>query len=65
MPVLAAIDLLLALLDRAAAISAKIAAAQAENRPLSDSEWAAIVEDDDKARAELEAAIARAKEEGR
>ena len=65
MQVLAAIDLLLALLDRAAAISAKIAAAQAEGRPLSDAEWAAIVADDDEARLDLVAAIAKAKAEGR
>jgi len=58
---LAAIDLTLALLNRAAAISSLVARAQSEGRDLLPEEWAAIQGDDDKARADLVAAITKAK----
>ena len=62
MGVTEAVTLLLALLDRAAAISALIAKAQAEGRPnLTPDEWKQITDSDDAARAELVAAIAAAK----
>ena len=62
MGVAEAVTLLLALLDRAAAISALIAKAQAEGRPnLTAEEWKQITDSDDAARAELVAAIAAAK----
>ncbi|HZR02656.1 MAG TPA: hypothetical protein VFA81_05745 [Burkholderiales bacterium] len=59
--VLAAIDLTLALLNRATAISSLVARAQSESRDLLPEEWAAIQSDDDRAREELVAAIAKAK----
>lgn len=59
--ILAAIDLTLALLSRAAAVSSLVARAQAENRDLLLEEWKAITDDDDRARADLAAAIAKAK----
>lgn len=65
MKVLAAIDLLIALLNSAGRISVLIAKAQAESRDLSEEEWGQIVADDDAARASLVDAIAKAKAEGR
>ena len=62
MGVAEAVTLLLALLDRAAAISALIAKAQAEGRSnLTLEEWGQITQADDVARADLVAAIAAAK----
>ena len=62
MGVAEAVTLLLALLERGAAISALIAKAQAEGRPnLTTEEWAQITQADDAARADLVAAIAEAK----
>ena len=62
MGVAEAITLLLALLERGAAISALIAKAQAEGRPnLTAEEWKQIVDADDAARADLVAAIDAAK----
>jgi hypothetical protein len=65
MPALAAIDLILALLTRASAISAIVAQAQAEKRDLTEAEMNQIISDDDKARTDLVAAIEKAKAEGR
>lgn len=65
MPALAAIDLILALLTRASAISALVAQAQAEKRDLTEAEMNQIIAEDDKARAGLVAAIEKAKAEGR
>ena len=62
---LAAIDLLIALLNSAGRISVLIAKAHAESRDLTEEEWAQIVADDDSARASLVEAIAKAKSEGR
>lgn len=59
--VLAAIDLTLELLTRAAAISSLVQRAQSEGRDLLPEEWQAITDDADKARANLAAAIAKAK----
>ena len=62
MGVAEAITLLLALLERGAAISALIAKAQAEGRPnLTAEEWKTITDADDAARADLVAAIDAAK----
>jgi hypothetical protein len=61
MTVVAAIDLMLALLSRAAEVSQVIAAARAEGRDtLTPDEWAAILKADDAARDALLAAIMRA-----
>lgn len=58
MAVTAAIELLLALIDRAGAISALITKAKAEGRDdLTIEEWASILAADDAARASLEANI--------
>jgi predicted phage tail protein len=65
MNTLAAVDLVLALLTRAQAISALVAQAQAANRDLNDAEWAQIITDADASRAALVAAIEKAKSEGR
>lgn len=65
MGTLAAVDLVLALLTRAQAISSIIAQAQAENRDITQAELDQIVADDDKARTDLVAAIEKAKAEGR
>lgn len=66
MGVSAAITLILALLDRAAAISALIQKAQAEGRDtLSAEEWKVITDSDDASRAALVLAIAKAEAEGR
>jgi hypothetical protein len=55
-----AIDLLIALLNQTATISATIQKAQAENRTtLTDDEWSEIMVRDDLARAALESAIAK------
>lgn len=62
----AAVALLLALINNAAAISAAIKAARDEGREtLLPEEWAAILDRDDLAAANQEAALARAKAEGR
>lgn len=62
----AALGLLIALLNNAAAISALIAQAKAEGRDtLSEGEWSQIASADDKSRADLVAAIAKAQAEGR
>jgi ABC-type transporter Mla MlaB component len=62
----AAITLVLALLDRAAAISALIQSAQAAGRTaLTTAEWQTITAADDAAMAALKAAIAKAQAEGR
>jgi hypothetical protein len=62
----AAITLVLALLDRAAAISALIQSAQAAGRTaLTPAEWQTITAADDAAMAALKAAIAKAQAEGR
>ena len=65
MNVLAAIDLVLALITRSQAISSVIANAQSEGRDLTQAEWDQILKDDDSARAELLAAIEKARSEGR
>ncbi len=56
-----AIQLVLALVNQAGAISAVIQKAQAENRDLTPEELAGLVSADDSARAALVAAIAAAK----
>lgn len=56
-----AIQLVLALVNQAGAISAVIQKAQAENRDLTPEELANLVSADDTARATLVAAIAAAK----
>lgn len=53
----AAITLVLALIDRAAAISALVQKAQSENREISPDEWKSITDADDAARAGLVKAI--------
>jgi hypothetical protein len=66
MKVSAAIEVTLALLAQAQRISTLVAAAQAANRTdLLPEEYDAILADDDKARADLVAAIALAKSQGR
>lgn len=62
---LAATELLIALLAQAARISEILRVAQAGERDLSQEEWGEILADNDTARARLEAAINKAKEEGR
>lgn len=57
----AAIQLLLGLLDRAAAIGQLLGKAKAENRDITEAELDALVADDDKARAALKAAIDKAR----
>jgi hypothetical protein len=56
-----AIQLLLGLLDRAAAWGAKIAQAQAEGRELTEEEVDAFVAEDDAAKTALEKAIRKAR----
>ena len=64
--VLAAIDLTLALITRAARISTLVAQAQAANRTeLNQEEWDAINTDDGTQRQRLVDGIAKAKTEGR
>lgn len=66
MKVLAAIELLLALMDRATAVSDLIKGAIADGRDeLTAEEWDQIKAADDTARAELEAALQRARDAGR
>jgi hypothetical protein len=60
-----AIQLLLALLDRAAAWGAVIAKAQAEGRDLTEEEVDAFADADSVAQAMQENAIAKARAEGR
>ena len=62
---LAAIDLILALITRAQAISTLVAQAQAEGRDLNKADWDKITADSDKARDDLVAAIEKARIEGR
>ena len=62
---LAAIDLILALITRAQAISTLVAQAQAEGRDLNQADWDKITADSDKARDDLVAAIEKARIEGR
>ena len=62
---LAAIDLILALITRAQAISTLVAQAQAEGRDLNQADWDKITADSDKARDDLVAAIEKARLEGR
>ena len=65
MKTLAATELLIALLSQAFRISQLLQAAQSGQRDLTDPEWNDIVGDNDAARARLEAAIQKAREEGR
>ena len=61
-----AITLLIALANNAGRISAAITQAQAEGRTeLTDEEWQSIVADDEAARILQEAALAKARAEGR
>lgn len=61
-----AISLLIALANNAGKISAAVSKAQAEGRTeLTEEEWTGIVADDDAARIRQEAALVRAKAEGR
>lgn len=62
---LAAINLVLAMLAEGGPISMLIDQARAEGRTISKTEWDQLFEDDDNARAELDAAIEKAKSEGR
>jgi hypothetical protein len=63
--VLIAIQLLTALMDRAGAIGALIKNAVSEGRDISTAELDQLARDDDAARTNLEAAIAKARAEGR
>jgi hypothetical protein len=54
-----ALQIILGLVDRAAAYSAALAKAKAEGRDISDAEILALAQDDDVARAEQVRAIAR------
>lgn len=63
--VLAAIELLTALLTHAAKLSATLQAAQAEDRELTPEEWNGILLENDAAMDRLQAEIARARDEGR
>ena len=58
---LVATNALLSLLDRATAISTVLAKAQAEGRDVSDAELDVAVAQDDAAKANLDAAIAKAR----
>jgi hypothetical protein len=58
-----ALQIILGLVDRAAAYSAALAKAKAENRDISDAEILALAQDDDVARAEQVLAIARRRAE--
>lgn len=60
-----AISLVLALIDRAATISALIQKAQTEKRALTEAEWQTVIDSDNVARSALAAAIILAKAEGR
>lgn len=62
---LALVTLLLGLLDRAAAVGTLISNARNEGRDVTLAELEALSDADDKARADLVAAIAQAKAEGR
>lgn len=55
------ITLLLGLVDRAAAISALLSQAKAQNRDITDAEIRALMQDDDVARSALVTAIAKAR----
>ena len=55
------IQLVLSLIDRAAAISALLTKAKSENRDVSDDELNALFANDDAAKAALDAAIAAAR----
>jgi len=56
-----AVSLILGLLDRASAIGALLKAARAEGRDLTEAEIDKLVAEDDAARTELDAAIAKAR----
>lgn len=60
-----AIDLAFQLLDRGMAYMTLVNKARAENRDVSHAELDALAAQDDAARAKLEAAVAKAKSEGR
>ena len=60
-----AVDLLIAIITNAGAISQLIAQAKAENRDITPAELQAIIEGDTAARVNLVAAIARAKASGK
>lgn len=60
-----AISLVLALIDRAATISALIQKAQTEKRALTEAEWQSVIDADNAARSALATAIENAKSEGR
>jgi hypothetical protein len=62
---LAAINLVLALLAEGGPVSALIDKARAEGRQISKTEWDALFANDDAAMSDLDAAIAKAKAEGR
>jgi RNA:NAD 2'-phosphotransferase (TPT1/KptA family) len=62
---LALVTLLLGIIERAAAVGSLINTARAQGRDISLEELEALTDADDKARSELQAAIARAKSEGR
>jgi len=54
---LAAVDLMISLINRAAAVSSLVSTARAEGRQISADEWKAITDADDKARAAAGAAV--------
>lgn len=60
----AAVQIVLALLDRAAQIGALISTAQAEKRDITTAELDALIAQDDAAKARLDAAIAKARAGG-
>ena len=62
---LATVNLFLALLMENGPVSKLIDQARAEGRKISQTEWDQLFADDDAARAELVAAIEKAKSEGR
>lgn len=62
---LEAVNLVLALLAQSGQISALIDKARAAGTSISEADWLAVVDADDQARADLAAAVAKAKAEGR
>lgn len=65
MGALEAVNLVLALLAKQGEISALIDRARASGQPISQADWDSVTTADDRARADLAAAIAKAKAEGR
>ena len=65
MGALEAVNLVLALLAKQGEISALIDKARAAGKPISQADWDSVTTADDQARADLAAAIAKAKSEGR